>query len=326
MKKSILIPVTIALIFSLTNKASAVIVEQGCDCGENCCYTIDDKKNLVLTLAEGADEATIGDYAFQEKHLNSITIAEGFTSIGYYGLHGNDFQSVELPDTMNTVGVDAFNSNKMLSKINIPNSVKTIGAWAFSGATSLTSIELPDGLETIGFGAFRYSGLKSLTIPESVTKVGVRLFAGATALTEVIIPENINTNEWDNRMFENANENLKIYCQGDVDVCKQKLAKYIPDENGNCSVGTSYCLKNPTFTKATDSRCNTHGYYYTGSECIKEPDAAKRTCEYKQTGYIKIGDYCYSPEVTYAKKHYTPAEANQWLKDDDNFVVITFKK
>ena len=78
---------------------------------------------------------------------------------------------------------------------------------------------------------------------------------------------------------------------------------------------------------ATEKQCNSGMYYYTGSACIKEPDVTKRTCEYERTGYIKVGDYCASPEVTYAKKHYTPAEANQWLRDgNDNFVVLTFKK
>ena len=59
---------------------------------------------------------------------------------------------------------------------------------------------------------------------------------------------------------------------------------------------------------------------------MRPTDGTDITCDYDISGYVKVGNNCYSPEVTYAKKHYTPAEANQWLKDDDNFVVITFKK
>ena len=31
-------------------------------------------------------------------------------------------------------------------------------------------------------------------------------------------------------------------------------------------------------------------------------------------------------EYPFAKKHYTPAEANKWLKDDDNTITLLFKK
>ena len=75
---------------------------------------------------------------------------------------------------------------------------------------------------------------------------------------------------------------------------------------------------------ADEIHCNSEKYYYTGNSCEHRPeDPADIICS---GGYAKINDNCVDPLKTFAKKHYTPAEANQWLKEDDNFVVITFKK
>ena len=43
-------------------------------------------------------------------------------------------------------------------------------------------------------------------------------------------------------------------------------------------------------------------------------------------GQVPYNNQCWD-EYPFAKKRWTPAEANQWLHDgNDNFVVITFKK
>ena len=59
---------------------------------------------------------------------------------------------------------------------------------------------------------------------------------------------------------------------------------------------------------------------------MRPTDGSDIACDYEYSGWVKVGNNCASPENSYAKKHYTPTEANQWLKDDDNFVVLTFKK
>ena len=55
--------------------------------------------------------------------------------------------------------------------INIPNSVKTIGTMAFSDCSELQSVVIGNGVTTIGANAFTYCALKSLIIGNSVTTI-----------------------------------------------------------------------------------------------------------------------------------------------------------
>ena len=65
-----------------------------------------------------------------------------------------DLQSVSLPNTLITIGVNAFTDCSSLSSVTIPNSVITIGDYAFYGCASLTSINIPNGVTSLGDPAF----------------------------------------------------------------------------------------------------------------------------------------------------------------------------
>ena len=133
---------------------------------------------------------------------------------------------------------------------------------------------------------------------------------GMDNIKHLIVHDNAaNLDDW--RCGNNGT--FDIVCLGDVENCRTRVPDFIKSR----------------IVSPTESQCNTSGsYYFTGSECTKRPtDGTDITCEHEISGYVKVGNYCVSPENSYAKKHYTPAEAAQWLKDDNtNFVVLTFKK
>ena len=69
------------------------------------------------------------------------------TSIGNYTFFRKSLVSVEIPDSVTSIGDYAFRSCNSLTSIEIPDSVTSIGAYAFSNCTSLTSINYDDTVE-----------------------------------------------------------------------------------------------------------------------------------------------------------------------------------
>ena len=80
------------------------------------------------------------------------------------------------------------------SSVSIPDSVKTIGAEAFAGNTSLTAINLGKNVTTIEYGAFKdCSYLNSITIPDTVTFIGNGAFSNNSALKKISLPKNLES-------------------------------------------------------------------------------------------------------------------------------------
>jgi hypothetical protein len=74
-----------------------------------------------------------------------------------------------------------------LTSITIPNSVTSIGEDAFYFCTGLTSVTIPNSVTSIGNSAFSYCfGLISVTIPNSVTSIGMMAFSASYDLTSII--------------------------------------------------------------------------------------------------------------------------------------------
>ena len=140
---------------------------------------------------------SIGEKAFAYcASLISINIPNSVTTLGGAAFYECiSLQSVVLSERLsellpgrgvrgNIVG--CFEQCSSLTSINIPNSVTSIGDWAFSGCSSLTSVTIPNSVTSIGGNAFyNCRSLTSITIPNSVTSIGEKAFAYCSSLTSI---------------------------------------------------------------------------------------------------------------------------------------------
>ena len=101
---------------------------------------------------------------------------------------------VTIPNSVTSIGVEAFAGCSNLSSITIPNSVTSIGEGAFSGCSILSSIVIPNSVTSIGKFAFYYcTSLKSITIPNSVTSIGKQAFSRCYSLSSIVIPNSVTS-------------------------------------------------------------------------------------------------------------------------------------
>ena len=68
---------------------------------------------------------------------------------------GNLISAVTIPDTVNTIGDNAFMNCKWIISIVIPDGVTKISANTFSGCTGLESVTIPASVTSIGSNAFK---------------------------------------------------------------------------------------------------------------------------------------------------------------------------
>ena len=122
--------------------------------------------------------------------LTSIEIPNSVTSIGDEAFrYCNSLTSIEIPNSVTSIGDEAFRYCNSLTSIEIPNSVTSIGDYAFYGCSSLTSIEIPNSVTSIGYSAFyNCSSLTSVVIPNSVTSIGSSAFSGCSKLENITLP------------------------------------------------------------------------------------------------------------------------------------------
>ena len=203
---------------------------------------------------------------------------------------------VEIPDTVTSIGDEAFKNNTSMVSVSIPDSVKSIGDSAFYGCTSLLGVVIPDSVEKIGRYAFqKCSKLASAYLPvnEKFTYMNAYMFESCTSLKKIEIPDNVISMGPD--MFENCTELSSVILSKNL----KKIGGYafrndnklteieIPKSLEECSNGYGYgqptgivggvfqnCanLKTVTFEEGTTEIAEGLFAGCTGIEQIKIPD------------------------------------------------------
>lgn len=105
---------------------------------------------------------------------------------------GKEITSVEIPDSVTTIGLGAFSTCVSLTEVVFPKNLRSIGDYAFSSCDGLTSIVLPDGLASIGSSSFEGCyNLAEVVFPDHLQGIGARAFVYCSALTEIVLPDGL---------------------------------------------------------------------------------------------------------------------------------------
>lgn len=200
MKKTIkilLTALTVALLacllcMALNAESSGNCGSEGSD-GSNLTWHLDDEGTLTIDGSGAMKSYSYGNAPWFNviggKTVKKVVIKSGCTSIGsyaFYSLSTNYIESVSLPDTLRTIGSNAFWLCKSLTEINIPSSVTNIYYFAFSGCSALEKLTLSEGLKTIGSEAFSgCTKLSEITIPSTVEAIAANAFANCTGLKKI---------------------------------------------------------------------------------------------------------------------------------------------
>lgn len=194
------------------------------DSRDNCNAVIEKKSNTLIAGCKGTiipeTISAIGEEAFYNTPITTITIPNGVESIGNRAFHSSDLTSIHVGNGLRKLGNRVFSGCSNLNIITvsednpyfdsrngcnaiidsqtdcllvgthhstIPQTVRGIGEFAFNTSTDkIESIRIPDGVETIGESAFYLQkALHSVTIGSGVKEIGAYAFSGCDGLTNI---------------------------------------------------------------------------------------------------------------------------------------------
>lgn len=161
------------------------------------------------------------------KKLTNVVIPDTVTTIGLDAFSGcESLTEIKLPDELTKIEAYAF-AKTALTAVDLPDSVTSVGDSAFAGCQSLWDVGFPAELKTIGSNAFKETALQCVILPDRLTKIGVYAFRNCPSLTSVLISS--SEAALSSGVFKDCPENLVIHCPADA-----KAVTYAAEQSIAC--------------------------------------------------------------------------------------------
>lgn len=148
-----------------------------------------------IIIPEGT--VIIKNYSFGSEFtsVTSVSIPNSVTTIGdnaFYKCSGID--SLSIPESVTSIGTYAFSGCSALKSVKFPNALTRLGSYSFQNCSKLVTVQLPDGITGLEEGVFSAcSGLVSVNFPASLVTLGKSVFSDCTSLTLSSLPVNLNS-------------------------------------------------------------------------------------------------------------------------------------
>ncbi len=123
-------------------------------------------------------------------NLNSVILPRTVEKIEGGAFYNSGIESIDMPDTVSSMGYGVFEDCRKLSTVQLPKSLTEIPYSTFCGCFALANVVIPTGVTSIGMYAFRDCLIESLEIPTGVTSIGGGAFMN-TPLKSLKIPDTV---------------------------------------------------------------------------------------------------------------------------------------
>jgi hypothetical protein len=221
----------------------------------------------LKTVTIGDKVTTINSSLFSGCGLTSLSIGNKVKTIGSSAFSGcaNLTTNITFPNSVTSIGSEAFLNSTKLPSVTIPSSVTSIGYGAFSGCSLLKTVDIQGSDDAISLGGAIAIGvfantpietlklgrdistsasntgfanntsLKTVTIGDNVKTINSSLFSGCTGLTQIIsnasTPPTLQSNT-----FYNVSKNIPVLINCDY-LSKYQSAQYWKEfTNYQCAV------------------------------------------------------------------------------------------
>ena len=129
---------------------------------------------------------------FAGSNVQKAILEKGMTEIPGYLFRGNEtLHSVEIPESVTSIGTAAFSGCSSLTGVKIPEAVTNIGNHAFEQCFSIENIVIPNAVKNIGDWAFANMELTELELPDELVYLGQCFLEGTDGVTEIEIPKTL---------------------------------------------------------------------------------------------------------------------------------------
>lgn len=184
--------------------SDAIIEEDGSGtCGDNIRWTYTYSTYTLTISGSGAmydykeSPWEYSDYGFGCYYVNKVIFQGSITHIGNYALNQTRISSVEMCDSIVSIGDYAFANCDRLTTITISSSVESVGEYAFYDDDALTSVVFESDAVTFGGRAFAgCTALSSINIPDGTTTISTYMFWSCSSLKSLKMPTSLETIEY----------------------------------------------------------------------------------------------------------------------------------
>lgn len=137
-------------------------------------------------------EPSPDSYRSDSSRAEEYRWAAGKTSMRSYSTSIDFLSEVILPDSVEKIGMHAFERCINLKHIRLSANLREIGLEAFLYCSSLRRIDLPDGFQRIATSAFRHCrSLEYVRLPEGLRSIMPGAFCFCSELKSIVIPESL---------------------------------------------------------------------------------------------------------------------------------------